>query len=78
MSEHTGEDVVIVARVRFALSDGTAEAWLVPMRLADDALAYVAAVYPPDGAIMMGVESTKRDRTALQQIVVARADVTTL
>ncbi len=48
------------------------------MRLADDALSYVAAVYPPDGAIMMGVESTKRDRTALQKIVVARADVTTL
>ena len=78
MSQDLGEDVVIVARVRFALADGSEEAWLVPMRLTDDALSYHAAVYPPEGAVVVSVEPVKRPSTAREDLVIARADVTLL
>ena len=78
MSQDLDEDVAIVARVRFALADGSEEAWLAPMRLTDDALSYHAAVYPPEGAVVVSVEPLKRPNAARQDLVVARADVITL
>ena len=72
------EDIVIVARVRLSLADGSDEEWLVPMQLTDDALSYHAAVYPPEGAVVVGVEPLKRHGTARRDLVVARADVVTL
>jgi hypothetical protein len=78
MSEDSDENVVIVGRVRFARADGSEEAWLVPMRLTDDALSYHAAVYPPEGAVIVSVEPLKRPGSTRQDLVIARADVTTL
>ncbi|MBA2597234.1 MAG: hypothetical protein M3Q50_09470 [Chloroflexota bacterium] len=78
MSEEPGDYTVVVARVRFALADGSEEAWLAPMRLTDDALSYTATVFPPDGAVLIGVEATKRRAASEQEIVVARADVSIL
>ena len=78
MNQNVDEDVVVVARVWLALPDGSEEAWLVPMRLTDDALSYHAAVYPPEGAVVVGVEPLKRSGSTRQDLVVARADVTLL
>jgi hypothetical protein len=75
MDERVGADEVIVARVRLAHPDGSEETWLVPMRLADDALTYVAAIYPSTGAVVIGVDPLKRARETEQEIVIARADV---
>jgi hypothetical protein len=41
--------VVVVARVRLSLPDGSHEEWMVPMKLTDDALSYHAAIFPPEG-----------------------------
>ncbi len=78
MNQHVDEEIVIVARVWFALADGSEEAWLVPMRLTDDAMSYHVAVYPPEGAVVVGVEPLKRSSATRQDLVVARADVTLL
>jgi len=78
MSHDVDEDVVIVARVRFALADGNEEVWLAPMRLTDDALSYHVAVYPPEGAVVVSLEPLKRHTNTRQDLVIARADVTTL
>ena len=78
MSRDMDENVVIVGRVRVALADGSEEAWLVPMRLTDDALSYHAVVYPPEGAVVVSVDPLKRSAGARQDLVIARADVTTL
>ena len=78
MDERAGEDEIIVARVRLALPDGSEETWLVPMRLADDALTYTAAIYPSAGAVVLGVDPLKRSRDTEQEIAIARADVVTL
>jgi hypothetical protein len=72
------DEVVVVARVRLSLADGSEEAWMVPMELTDDALSYHAAVYPPEGAIVSSVDPVKRDGAIRQDLVVARADVETL
>jgi hypothetical protein len=72
------DDVVVVARVRLALADGSGEEWMVPMALTDDALSYHAVVYPPEGAVVVGVEPLKRHAAARQDLVVARADIATL
>ena len=47
------DDVVVVARVRLSLADGSNEEWMVPMELTDDALSYHAAIYPPEGAVVV-------------------------
>jgi hypothetical protein len=78
MSQDLDDDVVIVARVRLSLVDGSEEAWLVPMRLADDALSYRAEIFPPEGAVIVSVEPVKRPRDAREELVIARAEITTL
>jgi hypothetical protein len=77
MSENR-DDVVVLARVRLSLADGSGEEWMVPMELTDDALSYHAAVYPPEGAVVSSVEALKRAGAIRQDLVVARADVETL
>ena len=77
MSEDGDDAVVVVARVRLSLADGSDEAWMVPMELTDDALSYHAVVYPPEGSVIVGVEPVMRQRAARQDLVVARADVAT-
>ncbi len=72
------DDVVVVARVRLSLADGSDEEWMVPMELTDDALSYHAVVYPPEGAVVVSVDPLKRPASARQDLVIARADVTTL
>ena len=72
------EDVVIVARVQLALADGSEEVWLVPGRLTDDALSYQVEIYPPDGAVVVSLEPLKRPASVRQDLVLSRADVTTL
>ena len=72
------DDVIVVARVRLSLADGSDEEWMVPMQLTDDALSYHAAVYPPEGAVVVGVDPLKRHGADRQDLVVARADVATL
>jgi hypothetical protein len=62
MSVGRDDDVVVVARVRLSLADGSSEEWMVPMELTDDALSFHAAVFPP----------TRQD------LVIARADIATL
>ena len=69
---------VVVARVRLSLADGSDEVWMVPMELTDDALSYRAAVYPPEGAVILSVDPLKREGAIRQDIVVARADIATL
>jgi hypothetical protein len=71
------DDVVVVARVRLSLADGSDEEWMVPMDLTDDALSYHAAIYPPEGAVVVSVDPLKRDGAIRQDLVVARADVET-
>ena len=71
-------DVVVVARVRLSLADGSDEEWMVPMDLTDDALSYHAAVYPPEGAVVLTVDPLKRESALRQDLVVARADIATL
>jgi hypothetical protein len=70
--------VVVVARVRLSLPDGSHEEWMVPMKLTDDALSYHAAIFPPEGAVVLGVDPLKRNGAAKQDLVIARADITTL
>ena len=77
MSENRA-DVVVVARVRLSLPDGSGEEWMVPMQLTDDALSYHAAVYPPEGAVVSCVDPLKREGAVRQDLVVARADIETL
>ena len=77
MSVDGDEAVVVVARVRLSLADGSDEAWMVPMELTDDALSYHAVVYPPEGSFIVCVEPLMRQRAARQDLVVARADVAT-
>jgi hypothetical protein len=72
------DDDVVVARVRLSLADGSNEEWMIPMDLTDDALSYHAAVYPPEGAVVLSVDPLKRGSTLRQDLVVARADVETL
>ena len=72
------DQVVVVARVRLSLADGSHEEWMVPMELTDDALSYHAALYPPEGAVVSSVEPLKREGASRQDLVVARADVATL
>jgi hypothetical protein len=72
------DDVVVVARVRLSLADGSHEEWMVPMQLTDDALSYHAAVYPPEGAVVLSVDPLKREGAIRQDLVVARADIATL
>jgi hypothetical protein len=72
------KDVVVVARVRLSLPDGSHEEWMVPMTLTDDALSYHATIFPPEGAFVLGVDPLKRDGATRQDLVIARADVTTL
>jgi hypothetical protein len=69
---------VVVARVRLSLPDGPHEEWMVPMKLTDDALSYHAAIFPPEGAVVLGVDPLKRNGAAKQDLVIARADITTL
>jgi hypothetical protein len=78
MSEERDDDVAVVARVRLSLADGSAEEWMVPMKLTDDALSYHAAVYPPEGAVVVRVDPLKREGAARQDLVIARADIATL
>lgn len=78
MSPDIDEDVVIVARVRVALADGSEDVWLTPMRLTDDALSYTGTLYPPEGAVVVSVEPLQRHAETRQDVVVARADVTSL
>jgi hypothetical protein len=77
MSENR-DDVVVVARVRLSLADGSDEEWMVPMDLTDDALSYHAAVYPPEGAVVLTVDPLKRESALREDLVVARANVETL
>ena len=77
MSVDGDDAVVVVARVQISLTDGSDEEWMVPMELTDDALSYHAVVYPPEGAVIVGVSPLKRQRAARQDLVVARADVAT-
>ena len=72
------DDVVVVARVRLSLADGSGEEWMVPMQLTDDALSYHAAVYPPEGAVVSSVDPLKREASIRHDLVVARADIETL
>jgi hypothetical protein len=78
MSVDGEADVVVVARVRLSLPDGSHEEWMVPMKLTDDALSYHAAIFPPEGAVVLGVDPLKRNGAAKQDLVIARADITTL
>ena len=78
MSVDGEADVVVVARVRLSLPDGSHEEWMVPMKLTDDALSYYAAIFPPEGAVVLGVDPLKRNGAAKQDLVIARADITTL
>jgi hypothetical protein len=78
MSADRDDDVVVVARVRLSLADGSAEEWMVPMKLTDDALSYHAAIFPPEGAVVVSVDPLKREGAARQDLVIARADITTL
>ena len=78
MSVERDDDVAVVARVRLSLADGSAEEWLVPMKLTDDALSYHAAIYPPEGAIVVSVDPLKREGAARQDLVIARADIAPL
>jgi hypothetical protein len=78
MSEERDDDVAVVARVRLSLADGSAEEWMVPMKLTDDALSYHAAVYPPEGAVVVRVDPLKREGAAREDLVIARADIATL
>ena len=77
MSVDGDDAVVVVARVRLSLADGSDEEWMVPMELTDDALSYHAVVYPPEGAVIVGVEPLTRPGASRQDLVVARADVAT-
>jgi hypothetical protein len=77
MSENR-DDVVVVARVRLSLADGSGEEWMVPMQLTDDALSYHAAVYPPEGAVVLSIDPLKREASIRHDLVVARADIETL
>jgi hypothetical protein len=72
------DDVVVVARVRLSLADGSGEEWMVPMELTDDALSYHAVIFPPEGAVVVSVDPLRRGVASRQDLVVARADVTTL
>ena len=78
MSVDRDDNIVVVARVRLSLADGLDEVWMVPMELTDDALSYHAVVYPPEGAVVVAVDPLKREGTVRQDLVVARADITTL
>jgi hypothetical protein len=78
MSVDRDDGVVVVARVRLSLADGSAEEWMVPMQLTDDALSYHAAIFPPEGAVVVSVDPLKRAGAARQDLVIARADITTL
>jgi hypothetical protein len=72
------DDVVVVARVRLSLADGSSEEWMVPMELTDDALSFHAAVFPPEGAVVVSVDPLKREGATRQDLVIARADIATL
>ena len=72
------DDVVVVARVRLSLADGTDEVWMVPLELTDDALSYRAAIFPPEGAIVLSVDPLQREGATRQDLVVARADIARL
>lgn len=78
MSQFSAEETVVVARVRLALENGSHEEWHVPMQLSDDALSYAAVVYPPDDAAVISVAALERRRYGAQEIVVARADITSI
>ena len=78
MSVDRNDDVVVVARVRLSLADGSSEEWMVPMELTDDALSYHAAVFPPEGAVVVSVDPLKREGATRQDLVIARADIATL
>jgi hypothetical protein len=78
MSVESDNDVVVVARVRLSLPDGLDEEWMVPMTLTDDALSYHAAIFPPEGAVVVSVDPLKREGAARQDLVIARADITSL
>lgn len=78
MSVARDDDIVVVARVRISLADGSTEEWMVPMKLTDDALSYHAAIFPPEGAIVVSVDPLKREGATRQDLVIARADITTL
>jgi hypothetical protein len=78
MSVGRDDDVVVVARVRLSLADGSSEEWMVPMELTDDALSYHAAVFPPEGAVVVSVDPLKREGAIRRDLVVARADIATL
>jgi hypothetical protein len=78
MSVGRDDDVVVVARVRLSLADGSSEEWMVPMELTDDALSYHAAVFPPEGAVVVSLDTLKREGATRQDLVVARADIATL
>ena len=78
MNVERDDDVVVVARVRLSLADGSAEEWMVPMQLTDDALSYHAAIFPPEGAVVLSVDPLKREGATRQDLVIARADITTL
>jgi hypothetical protein len=72
------DDMVVVAQVRLSLADGSGEEWMVPMELTDDALSYHAVIFPPEGAVVVSVDPLRRGVASRQDLVVARADVTTL
>ena len=78
MSLGRDDDVVVVARVRLSLADGSSEEWMVPMELTDDALSFHAAVFPPEGAVVVSVDPLKREGATRQDLVIARADIATL
>jgi hypothetical protein len=78
MSVDMDDGVVVVARVRLSLADGSVEEWMVPMDLTDDALSYHAAVYLPEGAVVISVDPLKREGASRRDLVVARADIATL
>ena len=78
MSVDRDDDVVVVARVRLSLADGSHEEWMVPMELTDDALSYHAAIFPPEGAVVDGRGPAEAEGATRQDLVIARADITTL
>ena len=78
MSIDMDDGRVVVARVRISLPDGSDEEWMVPMELTDDALSYHAAIYPPEGAVVIAVDPLMRESASRQDLVVARADIATL
>jgi hypothetical protein len=78
MSVGRDDDVVVVARVRLSFADGSSEEWMVPMELTDDALSFHAAVFPPEGAVVVSVDPLKREGATRQDLVIARADIATL